>query len=481
MERGCGLLVHITSLKDDFGYGCFSNEAISFVDFLKETNQKYWQVLPLNPADQYGSPYNNSSFYAIEPSLISLKEFYSVEFLEKKGLKKGLDLDNYKKVKLQILREVFDRNTKSSIQKDFERKNKFWLDDYATYMMLEKTLDTTYSNFSNEYKNKNSKSVKKLISDEKETIEFFKFVQFVAYSQWNKIKTYANSKGIKIIGDMPFYPSVDSDVVWANPENFQMKDGKLEFVSGVPGDYFNSDGQVWNTPVYNVKQIKDNSYEFMLSRFKHLATIYDYTRVDHFRGYENFYKIPANKPFAKYGKWEKSFGYDFFKLLKKNNITNLILEDLGQIDERVVALKNKTGLAGMKVYQFAFDGNPNNPFLPCCYEKNCVAYVGTHDNDTFCGFLKEVPHSSKELILKNLNLYQNATDEQICYSVIGSVLSSNANVVILLPQDVLCQGSKSRINKPGTTKNNWKYRLPVKFYSKSVKDCLIFMTKHHNR
>ncbi len=481
MERGCGLLVHITSLKDDYDYGCFSGEAFSFVDFLKKANQKYWQVLPLNPVDKFGSPYCNSSLFAIDPMHICLDEFLSKSEQEKKGLKKGLSLEDYKRKKIKILKRIFLKNKKSAKQIAFERENKFWLDDYASYMALTDVFSCDYSLFPKEYKNKNSKLTKKLINDEKETVNFYKFLQFVAFKQWKAIKGYANKCGIKIIGDMPFYPSVDSDIVWAHPNLFQMQNNKLDFVSGVPGDYFNKDGQIWNTPVYHVKNIKAENYEFLINRFKHLSGIFDYVRIDHFRGYESFFKIPQEKPFAKFGKWEKGAGIELFKKLKENGLTNLIAEDLGQIDEKVVTLKNKTGYPGMKVYQFGFDGNPSNPHLPFMYEKNSVAYLGTHDNDTFCGFLKAESEQTKELILKNLNLYENATINQICYSALDLMLSSNANVVILLPQDILCQGSKYRINKPGSTENNWKYELPKKFYSKSVIDYLTHAVMLYNR
>ena len=481
MERGCGLLAHITSLKDDFGYGCFSQEAISFVDFLKETGQKYWQLLPLSPVDMYGSPYSNPSFFAIEPTLVSLYDFFDKKQLEERGLKPKLSLDEYKKIKLAILEEIFAVHKKTTAQTKFEKENAYWLDDYADYMTMEKVLGKGFSLFSPEEKDRNSKATKKILSGNKKTVDFFKFVQFLAFSQWAKIKAYANKNGIAIIGDMPFYPATDSDVVWAKPELFQMKNGKPKFVSGVPGDYFNEDGQVWNTPVYDVDYIKNTNFEFVVQRFKHSHILYDYFRVDHFRGYASFFKIPADRPLAKYGKWEKGLGLNLFKALKKEKLDKIILEDLGVIDKKVVSLKEKTGFAGMKVYQFAFDGNPENPFLPAYYERSSVAYLGTHDNDTFCGFISDAPKETKDLILKNLNIYENATDKQICYAAISAVLSSNASVVILMPQDLLCQGKNFRINKPGTVDENWKYQMPKKIYSKEVKDFLRFAINLHNR
>ncbi len=481
MNRGSGLLVHITSLKDEFGYGCFSKEAYSFVDFLKKTNQKYWQILPLNPIDEYGSPYNNSSPYAIEPTLICLDEFLSREEQKEKGLEDKLTLDEYKDIKMEILREIFKKQTKTSKQIAFERKNKFWLDNYAKYMALEEKLHCKYEYFPKAYKNKNSELTKKLLARATKSIEFYKFLQFVAFSQWGKIKTYANKNGISIIGDMPFYPSMNSDVVWAEPENFQITDCKLDFVSGVPADYFNSEGQIWNNPVYNVAKIKEDDYKFVVKKFKHACALYDYLRIDHFRGYENFFKIPANDLNAKKGKWEKGLGYAFFKKLKEEGVENLIAEDLGQIDEKVVKLKEKVGFPGMKVYQFAFDGDAKNVHLPENFEKNAIAYLGTHDNNTFCGFLETECENAKDLVLKNLNLYENSTNEQICYSAIDKLLSSNANVVILMPQDLLCQDGKSRINKPGTIKNNWKYKLPKKFYGDTIVNYLQHTTMLYNR
>ena len=481
MKRGAGLLVHITSLPDAVGYGCFSKEAFSFVDFLSNANLKYWQILPLGPIDEVGSPYNNQSFYAIDPMHICLEEYFSVDELSKKGLSKKITLSEYKKIKFEILREIYAKQTKKTLSKTFAEKNKSWLDDYATFMTLQKVLKCAYEDFPLEYKDKNSSAVRKIIRQEKDEINFHKFTQELAFSQWKKIKNYANKKGIVVIGDAPFYPSSSSDSVWAEPQYYQIENNKFKYVSGVPADYFNPDGQVWNTPVYNIKKIKEENCDFVVKRYLHLANLYDFTRIDHFRGLDAFYKIPADKPLAKFGKWEKGLGFELFKKFKENKITNLICEDLGKIDEKVLSLKEKTKLPGMKVFQFAFDGNTKNPFLPNLFEKNCVAYLGTHDNDTFCGFLKNEGENTKKLVLKTLNLYEGSTDEQICYSAINSMLSSNADVVILTPQDILCQGTKARMNEPGTTKNNWQYVMPKKIYSKSIIDYLTSSTRQYNR
>lgn len=479
MERGAGVLLHITSLNNAFGFGCFSKDAFDFVDFLSETKQKYWQILPLQPVDSECCPYRNLSLFAIEPILIDLEEFLSKEELASKGLSKKLSFEDFKNLKMKILFEVFMKTQKSSEQKIFEKENHFWLDDYATFMSFVNSAKEEIECFEKDYLILPKEKINSLVKESEK--DFAKWLQFVAFSQWKRIRQYANDKGVKIIGDMPFYPAPNSDVVLLHPELFQTNNNHLSFVAGVPPDYFNEDGQVWFNPVYDVKFIKSQNYDFLVKRFCHLEKLYDYIRIDHFRAYQEFFKIPLDKPLAKNGKWEKGFVQEPFKLLSKDLLGKIILEDLGIIDKKVVSLKNKLGFPSMKVYQFAFDGDGKNIHLSKNYEKNCVAYLGTHDNSTFCGFLEESSSETRKLVLKDLHLSDNATNKQICYSAIENLMSSNANVVILLPQDLLCQNNRFRINTPGTVGKNWKYDLPKQFFNNNTKNYLISATLLHNR
>lgn len=481
MERGAGVLLHITSLNNAFGSGCFSKDAFAFIDFLKETKLKYWQILPLQPVDNVGCPYRNLSLFAIEPMLIDLEEFLSKDELKRKGLSKKLSFNEERALKMKILFDVFVNIKKSEEQKIFENENNFWLEDYATFMSLIYSQNKEMEHFVKDYLILSKEKIKSLSKGLEKEKEFAKWIQFVAFSQWQRIRQYANSSGIKIIGDMPFYPAPNSDIVLLHPELFQTKNNHISFIAGVPPDYFNKDGQVWFNPVYDVKFIKNTNYDFVLRRFNHLEKMYDYIRIDHFRAYQEFFKIPLDNPLAKNGKWEKGFGKKPFELMQKELLEKIILEDLGIIDKKVVSLKNKLGFPNMKVYQFAFDGDDKNVHLSKNYEKNCIAYLGTHDNSTFCGFLEESSTNTRELVLKDLHLINNATNEQICYSAIENLMSSNADVIILLPQDLLCQNNKYRINTPGTIGINWKYELPKKFFNNNIKNYLISSTLLHNR
>ena len=479
MERGFGLLTHITSLDSIEGYGCFSKEAFAFVDFLKSCNAKYWQILPLNPVDEYGCPYKNSSTYAIDPLLISLEKFFDKDKLSTFGFKRGMDFEEYKKVKMKALRSLFKKHRISNAEKKFQTQNKSWLDDYALFMALKEVCDCEIRKFPKDILLKKKSIINLFKSENKKIIDFYKFIQFIAYGEWDELKNYANKNGIKIIGDMPFVPDCESDVVFAHEKYFQIEKGQMTFVAGVPKDYFNSEGQVWDSPVYDVKKIKEDDFKFIVNRFAHLHKLYDFVRVDHFRGYEAFFKIPAKTMLAKDGKWEKSFGFPLFKVLKEKKLNNLILEDLGYIDDKLKALKEKTALPGMKVFQFGFDGNPQNPHLPENYEKNSVAYVGTHDNNTFCGFLQDEKVKSD---VKNYFHTECDDEKNLTYLALEIVMASNSDVVILMPQDLLCQSENFRINTPGKVRaKNWKYKLPKKFFEENIKNYLLTSSKIHNR
>lgn len=476
MKRGLGLLLHITSIKEDFGYGCFSKKAYSFVDFLSESNLKYWQVLPINPPDEYGCPYSTSSFYAINPLLISLENMIDKIDIQHLGFKEKMEYEKYKMLKMQALRLTFKNHSKTKKQVEFENENQWWLDDFSLFMVLKDHFGKA-SDFSKVLDD--PKVLKKYKVENKKEIDFHKYVQFLAYTQWMNLKAYANKKGVMIIGDMPFSLSQESDAVVFHGENFEFKDKTISFVAGVPGDDFNSEGQIWGNPVYNVKYIKDHDYKFILDRFKHCSKIFDYIRVDHFRGFESFYKIPKDKK-PNEGVWQKSFGYAFFKKLKEEGIDNLILEDLGVITPEVDKLKEKIKFPGVKVMQFAFDGNIHNRYLPIHYEKECVAYLGTHDNNTFCGFLKN--KKDKESVQKYLNVNEGISDKQLTYCALEHIISSNANVVIVSPQDLLCQDEKHRINTPGKIlEKNWKYIAPKMLYDKKIVEYLLSTTQLHNR
>ena len=480
MERGCGILLPIASLPNNYGYGCFSREAYDFVDFLSDLNMKYWQILPLGGVDNVGSPYSSVSAFAGEPLYIDIERFINKSEIEFFKLTPELSLSEYKKRKMEALRYVFDKLYYSTNIDKFIEDNENWVYEYAVYMVLQDELEVKYSNFPPQYKNIDSEETIQFIKEHSEDIIFYIFLQYLFFKQWTELKNYANFKSIKIIGDVPIYCSMDSVDVYANTKNFLVdKGGKPTFVSGVPGDYFNPEGQIWNNPLYDYDYMRDHKYSWWVNRIKHLSKFYDFIRIDHFRGFESFFAIPFGEKTVKNGEWKKGPGMEIFDVFKKNKIYNLILEDLGDISDDVRMLKKKTGLAGMKVMQFAFDGDSKNTHLPHEYERNSVAYLGTHDNDTFMGFLKDKP--SKYRICDYLNLPHNISNEVVTRMAIENLVSTNANVCILTMQDILCEGSDCRINTPGTNKGNWEYRLKPDYAETRYCSYLKQLIKNKNR
>ena len=480
MERGCGILLPIASLPNNYGYGCFSREAYDFVDFLSDLNMKYWQILPLGGVDNVGSPYSSVSAFAGEPLYIDIERFINKSEIEFFKLTPELSLSEYKKRKMEALRYVFDKLYYSTNIDKFIEDNENWVYEYAVYMVLQDELEVKYSNFPPQYKNIDSEETIQFIKEHSEDIIFYIFLQYLFFKQWTELKNYANFKSIKIIGDVPIYCSMDSVDVYANTKNFLVdKEGKPTFVSGVPGDYFNPEGQIWNNPLYDYDYMRDHKYSWWVNRIKHLSKFYDFIRIDHFRGFESFFAIPFGEKTVKNGEWKKGPGMEIFDVFKKNKIYNLILEDLGDISDDVRMLKKKTGLAGMKVMQFAFDGDSKNTHLPHEYERNSVAYLGTHDNDTFMGFLKDKP--SKYRICDYLNLPHNISNEVVTRMAIENLVSTNANVCILTMQDILCEGSDCRINTPGTNKGNWEYRLKPDYAETRYCSYLKQLIKNKNR
>lgn len=480
MERGCGILLPISSLPNKLGFGCFSKEAYDFVDYLEELGMKYWQILPLGIVDEHGSPYSSVSAFAGEPLYIDIEEILDKSEIEYYKLNIGLSFDEYRKRKMEALRYVFSKLYYSTNIDDFIEDNEGWIYDYAIYMVLKDELGVSYTKFPKEYKDTNSSETIEFVKSHSEEIVYYIFLQYLFFKQWKELKDYANQKGISIIGDVPIYCSMESVDMYASSENFMLdENGIPTYISGVPGDYFAPEGQIWNNPLYDYDYMKRTKFAWWVKRIKHLSKMYDFIRIDHFRGFESFFAIPYGDKNVKNGVWVKGPGIDIFDAFYSNGIRNLILEDLGDISYAVKALRKKTGLAGMKVMQFAFDGDSKNTHLPHEYEKNSVAYLGTHDNDTFMGFLKDL--GSKQRLCKYLYLPENASNIIVTRMAIENLLSTNSNVCILTMQDILCEGSKARINTPGTNIGNWIYRLKPNYQNDPYNQYLKLLIKNKNR
>ena len=485
MKRACGIFLHISSLPNKYGFGCFSKEAYEFVDFLKKSGQKYWQVLPFNPTNESGSPFQSFSVFAGNPCFIDLTEFLSEKELTKLGFKqtKKIDFDDVLKLRLAALKVVFKKYFVQEEVDAFSKKNSYWLEDYATFMALkDKYNGVEYLAFPEALKNYDLEAVENFKIKNKKQIEFYKFVQYIFMQQWGRLKKYANDNGIEIIGDIAFYPASDSSDVWANREEFCFdKNGNQKGVAGVPPDYFSEDGQLWGNPIYNKEKMIENKFVWWVKRFEQSNKFYDVVRIDHFRGFEAYWVCDAKAETAKNGKWVKGFGYELFEELKKHKMPEFIAEDLGIITPKVKALMDKFGLPGMKVFQFAFDGNYKNPYFPHNYLENCVAYIGTHDNNTLIGFLKEISPDTLQQIKDYLSLPENSTYEQISDTLFAIMLNSRANTVIFTMQDLLYLDERYRMNIPGTPEDNWKFVLPKNSLKDSLAKTLLNLTIAANR
>ena len=524
MEKGSGILMHISSLPSRHGIGTFGKEAHAFVKFLAASGQKYWQMLPLNPTSYGDSPYQSFSAFALNPYFIDLDDLVKEGFLTKKEVikirggtnKHYVDYGKIYEERFDILRLAYSRAwpvLEEKINK-FYHKNRYWLEDYACFMLLKQMHGgKSFQEWKRDYRLHKKSAIKKAKEANMDEYRFWIYLQYEAYYQYGKLKKHANRRGIKIIGDMPIYVSLDSADVWGHPKLFLLDQNRRPTkVAGVPPEFFSVTCQLWGNPIYDWKKNKDTNYYWWRKRVSAMAKICDCVRIDHFRGFESYWSIPFGEKTAVNGEWVKGPGYDLFEHLKPVcKKIEIIAEDLGVITKEVKELKDKTGFPGMKLMQFAFgdydrhlagiyyDDDPNeaggvdlskcktprevkeaklkNPFLPHNFEKNCIAYLGTHDNDVMTNFIQEHP-DQKAAMKDYLCIWR---DEDILDTMIGALMRSNANVVIFTPQDLLHMDKYSRINTPGVAVGNWQFRIDKKALSKEFSHHLLVMTKEAGR
>ena len=464
--RKSGILFHITSLPSPCGIGTLGREAYEFIDFLKASKQSCWQILPLNPTGFGNSPYQSFSAFAGNPYLIDLDFLHDNNLLYEDEYKYTDWGDNPSKIdfgkiyrhRSEVLRKACSRLHADDTYYEFCAQNSFWLDDFALFMSLKHSFGgKPWYMWNLGLKTRNEQAVdgaKSLLKDE---IEYRKKVQFLFYRQWNNLKEYANGKGIEIIGDLPIYVAHDSADIWGNPKQFELDDDYNPVrVAGVPPDGFSSEGQLWGNPVFDWEYMRKDGYHWWIRRLEHSLTLYDRIRIDHFRGFSSYYAVPYGMENAVNGIWLKGPGIEFFKTVESIiGRPDIIAEDLGYVDSDVINLLSETGFPGMKVLQFAFDSRENSDYLPHNYDKNCVVYVGTHDNDTIRGWLETAPSGDVEFAEKYLRL--NETEGK-CRGFIKAALASVGETAILTMQDLLCLGSEARMNTPSTAENNWQWR-----------------------
>jgi 4-alpha-glucanotransferase len=495
-QRVSGVLLHPTSFPGRFGIGDLRSEAYRFVDFLADSDQHLWQVLPLGPTSFGNSPYMSYSAMAGNPLLISLDLLHEEGLLSNEQLAQfpelpsdRVDFDRVAAAKFALLRQAshaFEANATAERREAFQqfRQQKAdWLEDYALFMALKRKFDgKSWHTWEPGLAKRDDTT---LAHDRQELageIFFEEFLQFEFFRQWTDLKHYANAKGIQIIGDIPIYVAHDSADVWANPENFCLdpETGEPALMAGTPPDYFSETGQLWGNPVYNWEYLQQSDFHWWIRRFEAMLDYVDLIRIDHFIGFESFWAIPQGETSAVNGSWVKAPGKEFFEVLKQKLGTLPILaEDLGTVTPEVEALRDHFEFPGMKVLHFAFGGDASNPYLPFNYSRrNYVVYTGTHDNDTTVGWYEKLSDHEREKLLSYLGC---TGADGIHWDLIRMAFGSIANLAIVPLQDILGLGTEARMNFPGQPEGNWDWRYRADALSDETRDRLKHMTQLFGR
>ena len=493
--RASVILYPVSALPSAYGIGSFSKEAYEFVDFLAEAGQGYWQVLPFGPTGYGDSPYQSFSTFAGNPYFISLEDLIEEGLLKKEecdALYWGTnpeycDYGALYESRFDVLHIAYERFREKEADnrdfRDFVKKNADWLEDYCMFMALKaENGGKPWTEWEELYRNRDKKAmdvVRKVIAD---TVDFYRFQQFKFMEQWEKIHAYANKKGVRIIGDIPIYVAFDSADAWSHPEMYEFDANNIPTkVAGCPPDAFSATGQLWGNPLYNWKYLQKNGYDWWIRRIERCYEFYDVIRIDHFRGFDEYYAVPYGDETAENGKWEKGPGMDFFKAIRsKLGDVEIIAEDLGYITPSVRQLLAKTGFPGMKVLQFAFDGSEKSTYLPYFHEKNCVVYTGTHDNMTTRGWIESIDDHDRDFARRYINSI--FTDYgQFTWDFIREAFRSTADLAIVPIQDFLVKGNEARMNCPSVGIGNWQWRVTPHLLSDELAASIRELTKLYGR
>jgi len=496
-ERGSGVLLHISSLPSGHGVGDLGPQAYKFVDFLSQSGQQYWQILPLNPTGTYlgNSPYTSYSVFAGNALFISVESLCQLGLLSKTDLENAPDFPqdhvNYDAVvnwKSKFLRRAF-HHAEGRIERDqdfadFSRRNAHWLEDFSLFAALKDHYkEIAWYEWPEPVRDREMAELNTLRNRLEKRILRSKFIQYVFFKQWQSLKEYANAKKIKIIGDIPIYPSLDSADAWSHPELFKLDENKKPlFVAGAPPDYFSETGQRWGNPVYRWDELQRTGYSWWIRRLRQNLQLCDLLRLDHFRGLVAYWEIPAQEQTAVNGKWVEAPVKDFFETLTKEfSSLPLILEDLGLITQDVKEVMKELGYPGMKVLLFAFGPDlPTNPYAPHNYIRNCVVYTGTHDNNTIRGWL-EKEASPQDLQRLRQYLGQEVDARSVSAALIRLAMSSVARVCIVPLQDILGLGAEARMNLPSRSSGNWEWRVQGHQLTEEVAKQLLDKTRLYGR
>jgi 4-alpha-glucanotransferase len=491
MERSSGILLHISSLPGDEGIGSLGKEAFQFVDFLAQTKQKIWQILPLGPVGYGNSPYQCYSAFAGNPMFIDVHQLVTDRLIPKKSLieqnfkTRRVEFERVGEWKTALFHVAF-----AGFQKNFDhfkeeyytfmQHNSWWLDDYALFRSLKtKNDEAVWNTWDKKLVTRDRQAIQEAFSELHAEIDFHRFLQFIFFRQWFKLKAYVNKKGIRIIGDIPLYVSLDSVDVWANQDIFLLDgDSKPTQVGGVPPDYFSETGQLWGNPVFDWERVAERDFDWWLARIHFNLRMFDQVRVDHFRGLESFWSIPAEEETAIIGEWLPAKGHELFRKLKEQLGTlEVIAEDLGLITPEVEKLRDDFGLPGMKILQFAFSGEVYNANLPHNYTSNFLVYTGTHDNDTSLGWFNSIDKKERRFLHK----YISGKGKQFVQNFIEQAWASAAHTAIIPMQDVLGLDSDARMNTPGVATGNWDWRFTWAQIRSNHKVFLKGITEKYNR
>ncbi|MBQ7990441.1 MAG: 4-alpha-glucanotransferase [Oscillospiraceae bacterium] len=473
--RSSGILLHITSLPSPYGIGTLGRQAYEFVDFLKKAGQRYWQILPLGPTGFGDSPYQCYSAFAGNPLLIDLPSLVSAGLIERddpdltvmaeRKFADNAQLFTFKKLILQKAYASFRRSGRKDALHEFDdfcEENASWLDDYALFMTLKTAhAQMMWTMWDEPYRLHDEKALREFSEAHSDEILSWKFMQYLFFDQYSRLKDYANRKGILIYGDMPIYVSADSSDIWAAPQMFMVdKDRHPVKVAGCPPDVFSPTGQLWGNPLYDWDKMTADGYKWWVERVRAASKLFDLTRIDHFRGFESFYAIPAENDTAEEGEWLPGPGKALFDRIKAElGGVELVAEDLGFLTPEVHQMLHECGYPGMNVTEFAFGGDDSG-YLPHNYVRNSVVYIGTHDNDTAAGWYDSCDKAAKKRICNYLGIKRSSSPEKVTKHLIRMAMASPSDLCILQMQDILGLGTSARMNIPSTVGNgNWAWRM----------------------
>lgn len=454
MKRASGVLMHISSLHGDFSIGSFGDEAREFIDFISDMGFKWWQVLPFCMVDECNSPYKSYSAFGGNPYFVDLKTLVGEGLLTEDEINAYRQSQPYSAEYVRLYHTRCDvlmlasKRVKNRTEIEDFIENHVYLKQFCEFMALKKANgEKAWCDWDT-------------FETDPDVLFMWKFIQYEFFMQWAQIKIYANSKGVKIIGDIPIYVSYDSADVWANKELFDLDgNGRPNCVAGVPPDYFSKDGQLWGNPLYNWDLMAQDGYKWWLDRLRHMFSMFDGVRIDHFRGIESYWSIPGDAATAREGKWVKGPGKSFVDAVNAIKGDKLIIaEDLGEITEDVTELVKYSGFPGMRVFQFGFLSDGDNPHMPHNYNENTIAYTGTHDNNTLLGYVWELDDDRRRKMLEYCG-YTDPDWNRGYDSILRSIYVSNAALAVFPIQDILGYGSDTRLNIPGKADGNWQFRI----------------------